>query len=118
MACVCHLVPMKRVGHNDKWQMRYSGYIRINSPTALDRYSTLVVDFDFSYDQLQKIMIHVLVSTKVRSGKRKYFLEGFKANLPKVLAESGCVEYASTVDINSKLPSQILDENTVTIIEK
>ena len=66
----------------------------------------------------KKIMIHVLASIHIRSGKRERFVELFKANVPNVLAEQGCVEYTPAVDLDALLPPQILDENTVTIIEK
>ena len=63
-------------------------------------------------------MIHVLASISIRSGQRERFLEVFKTLTPKVLQEKGCIEYNSAVDIDAKLPIQLLDENIVTIIEK
>ena len=63
-------------------------------------------------------MIHVLASIRICPGKREQFVKLFKANVPNVLAEHGCVEYTPAVDLDAQLPSQILDENTVTIIEK
>ena len=41
----------------------------------------------------------------------------FKANVPLVRAEKGCIQYVPTVDIDADLPPQIMDENVVTIIE-
>jgi len=43
-------------------------------------------------------MIHVLASITVKESERDAFLEIFKANVPKVLEEEGCVEYSATVD--------------------
>ena len=63
-------------------------------------------------------MIIVLASIKVKPGSCAEFIEIFKANVPNVLAEDGCIEYAPTVDIETALPPQQLDENIVTIVEK
>lgn len=63
-------------------------------------------------------MISVLASISVKTGKRREFLEIFKANVPNVLAEKGCVEYMPMVDIASGLAPQQLDEHLVTIVEK
>ena len=63
-------------------------------------------------------MIIVLASIRVKPGKRAPFLEIFKSNVPSVLAEKGCIEYAPTVDFPSGFPNQALDENIVTIVEK
>ena len=63
-------------------------------------------------------MISVLASITVKPGKRAEFISLFKANVPKVLAEEGCIEYFPTVDVTPALPRQIVDEDMVTIIEK
>ena len=63
-------------------------------------------------------MIHVIASIRVKPGRVNEFLEIFKANVPRVKAEAGCIEYVPTVDAASGLPPQHLDENRVTIIEK
>ena len=63
-------------------------------------------------------MINVIASVNVVPGKLADFLEVFKANVPAVLDEVGCIEYAPTVDVDSGLPPQLMDENIVTIIEK
>jgi quinol monooxygenase YgiN len=63
------------------------------------------------------IMVHVIASVKVKLGKGGEFIEIFKANVPLVKAEKGCIQYVPTVDIDTKLPPQIMDENVVTIIE-
>ncbi len=63
-------------------------------------------------------MVHVLASIHVKAGCRARFLEIFKSNVPAVKAESGCVEYRPTVDVDSGLPPQQKDADTVVIIEK
>ena len=47
-------------------------------------------------------MIHVLASITVKTTERDAFLEIFKANVPKVLEEEGCVEYSATVDFPTR----------------
>jgi quinol monooxygenase YgiN len=63
-------------------------------------------------------MINVIASVQVKEGKVSEFIDLFKALVPNVLAEKGCVEYFPTVDLPTGLPPQELDENVVTIIEK
>ena len=63
-------------------------------------------------------MIHVLASITVKASERDAFLEIFKANVPKVLEEEGCVEYSATVDFPTEVPIQKINENVVTVIEK
>jgi len=63
-------------------------------------------------------MIHVIATIRVKTGSLSEFLEIFKANIPKVRAEKGCIEYFPAVDIDANLPPQILDQNVVTVIEK
>ena len=63
-------------------------------------------------------MIIVLASIKVKPGSCAEFIEIFKANVPNVLAEIGCIEYAPTVDVETGLPPQQLDGNIITIVEK
>jgi quinol monooxygenase YgiN len=62
-------------------------------------------------------MIHVIAAVRVKPGKVSEFLKIFKANVPLVKAEKGCIQYVPTVDINTEFPPQIMDENVVTIIE-
>jgi len=63
-------------------------------------------------------MIHVLASIQVKPGQKASFLNFFKANIPNVLQEKGCVEYNPTFDIDAQIPRQVLSDNAVTIIEK
>ena len=63
-------------------------------------------------------MINVVALITVNSGMRDEFLTIFKANLPAVHAEEGCIEYFPAIDIGLGVPTQELNENIVTIIEK
>jgi quinol monooxygenase YgiN len=63
-------------------------------------------------------MIHVIASIGVKPGKRAKFIEIFKANVPNVLAEDGCIEYIPTIDADSGIDAQWKDKNVVTVIEK
>jgi quinol monooxygenase YgiN len=63
-------------------------------------------------------MIHVIASIHIKEGRVAEFVEIFKANIPHVLEEKGCVEYTPTIDLPTGLPIQELNENVVTIVEK
>ena len=63
-------------------------------------------------------MINVIASISIKEGRVSEFVDIFKENIPKVLEETGCLEYAPTIDVPTGLPPQELDENVVTIIEK
>jgi quinol monooxygenase YgiN len=43
-------------------------------------------------------MIHVLATITVKPGQREPVLEAFRANVPAVRAEAGCIEYSAAVD--------------------
>ena len=64
------------------------------------------------------IMIDVIASIRIRPGGRKEFLERFKANVPNVLAEDGCIRYQPSIDVDSGIAVQETDENVVTIVEQ
>ena len=63
-------------------------------------------------------MINIIASIQIKEGLLSEFIELFKSNIPNVIAEKGCIEYAPTVDIPIGIPPQELNENVVTIIEK
>ncbi|HSL60643.1 MAG TPA: putative quinol monooxygenase [Desulfotignum sp.] len=63
-------------------------------------------------------MIHVIASIQVKEGNLARFVDIFTSNMPAVLAEKGCLEYAPTVDIPTGLPPQDMNKNRVTVIEK
>ena len=43
-------------------------------------------------------MVHVIAVITAKPGKRDAILKEFRANVPNVLAEQGCVEYVPVVD--------------------
>jgi quinol monooxygenase YgiN len=64
-------------------------------------------------------MIYVIATIDVAPGHRDEFLAAFKANVPHVLAEEGCLEYAPAVDLETTLSGQHeRRENAVVAIEK
>ena len=63
-------------------------------------------------------MIHVIASIHIKKGRVPEFIEIFKANIPAVLKEKGCLEYVPTTDVPSGLPPQELNGSVVTIVEK
>lgn len=52
-------------------------------------------------------MIHVIAVITARPGKREEILKIFRANVPAVLAEQGCIEYGPAVDAEPALPVQV-----------
>jgi antibiotic biosynthesis monooxygenase len=65
-----------------------------------------------------RIMIYVIASIEVKEGAKEEFLKIFKANVPAVKAESGCIMYQPTVDFDSGMDAQKhIPDNVVTIIE-
>jgi quinol monooxygenase YgiN len=66
-----------------------------------------------------RAMIHVVATIEVAAGQRPAFLNIFRALVPRVRAEAGCVDYGPTVDVAtdiSGLPA--VRENEVTVVEK
>ena len=63
-------------------------------------------------------MITVIASITVKVNRKEEFIELFKANVPVVLNEIGCIEYYPAVDFDTGLPQQALESAVVTIIEK
>jgi len=63
-------------------------------------------------------MINVIASIQVKEGRLSEFIEIFKANIPNVFKEQGCIDYMPTIDVPTGLPPQELNSNVVTIIEK
>ena len=43
-------------------------------------------------------MIHVVAILTAKSGQREKILEAFRANIPAVRAEDGCIEYGPAID--------------------
>ena len=64
-------------------------------------------------------MIHVVVITEVKDGKRDAFLEEFRKIVPLVREENGCIGYGPTVDV--EVDAEMVpppNPNRVTIIEQ
>lgn len=45
-------------------------------------------------------MIHVIAVLTAKPGKRDAVLKEFRANVPNVKAEKGCIEYGAAVDLD------------------
>jgi len=64
-------------------------------------------------------MIHVIAVITARPGKREAILQAFRANVPAVRAEKGCIEYGAAVDADNALPFQTKwGPDTFLVIEK
>ena len=63
-------------------------------------------------------MVHVIASIHVKPDCKSKFLDIFKANVPAVKAETGCIEYRPTVDVETGFAAQRLEPDVVVIIEK
>ena len=64
-------------------------------------------------------MIHVIAVIIAKPGKRAAILEHFRANVPNVHAEKGCIEYGAAVDADPALPVQTkYGPETLVVIEK
>src|SRR5437762_7603022 len=64
-------------------------------------------------------MIHVIAVLTAKPGKRDEVLQHFRANIPAVLAEKGCIEYGPAVDADPAPPSQAkYGPDTFVVIEK
>ena len=64
-------------------------------------------------------MIHVIAVITAKPGKREEILRHFRANVPAVRAEKGCIEYGAAVDAGNALPVQTKwGADTFLVIEK
>ena len=64
-------------------------------------------------------MIHVLAMITAKPGMRGQILEAFRANMPAVHAEEGCVEYVPVVDATGVGPFQTaLGPDAFVVVEK
>src|SRR5262245_39104130 len=64
-------------------------------------------------------MIHVLAVLTAKPGKREQVLELFRANVPAVRAENGCIEYGAAIDADPAPPVQAkYGPDTFVVIEK
>jgi len=51
-------------------------------------------------------VIHVVAVITAKPGKREEILKLFRANMPAVLAEAGCIEYGPAIDADPAPPFQ------------
>jgi quinol monooxygenase YgiN len=51
-------------------------------------------------------MIHVVAVITAKPGLREKILQAFRANVPAVRAEKGCIEYGAAIDADPALPIQ------------
>jgi quinol monooxygenase YgiN len=64
-------------------------------------------------------MIHVVAIVTAKPGMRDAILREFRANLPAVRAEKGCIEYGPTIDAEGMGGFQTkLGADTLVVVEK
>lgn len=64
-------------------------------------------------------MIYVLATIQIAEGKRSDFVEIFRANVPNVLGEEGCLEYEPTIDLETDIAAQPdARPDVVVVVEK
>ena len=64
-------------------------------------------------------MIHVIAVITAKPGKREEVLMHFRANVPAVRAEKGCIEYGAAIDADPALPVQTkYGPDTFLVVEK
>lgn len=61
-------------------------------------------------------MIHVLAVITAKPNQRAALLEAFKANVPAVHAEAGCIEYGPVIDVDGADPA--FGPDTFVVVEK
>ena len=63
-------------------------------------------------------MIHVIATITLVPETADRFVELFKANIPTVRAEDGCIAYELTRDVDTGIPIQVGPrDNVVTVVE-
>ncbi len=63
-------------------------------------------------------MIHVLAFITAKPGRREEILAAFRANVPAVRAEDGCIEYGAAVDVEPGGDVARFGTDTFVVIEK
>jgi quinol monooxygenase YgiN len=63
-------------------------------------------------------MIHVVAVITAKPGQRDAILGAFRANVPAVHAEAGCIEYGATVDADAGAIQTKFGPDTFVVIEK
>ncbi len=63
--------------------------------------------------------VHVLAIITAKTGMRDQVLEAFRANVPAVHAEAGCIEYGATIDAEGVGGLQTkFGDDTFVVVEK
>ena len=62
-------------------------------------------------------MIHVVAIITAKPGQRAAVLDAFRANVPAVHAEAGCIEYGAAVDVEN-MGTAAYGGDTFVVIEK
>ena len=63
-------------------------------------------------------MVRVIASIRVKEGALEEYVLLFKQNVPNVLDEDGCLEYAPCLDADTGWATQDSDARTMTVVEK
>ena len=64
-------------------------------------------------------MIHVIATITAQPGQRDKVLEIFKANVPAVHAEAGCISYEAVVDVpDFGAPQTPVGDDTFVVLER
>ena len=64
-------------------------------------------------------MIHVIAVITAKPGMRDSILQAFRANVPAVRAEAGCIEYGAAIDAENALKFQTpCGPDTFLVVEK
>jgi quinol monooxygenase YgiN len=64
-------------------------------------------------------MIHVIATIQTAPGRRDDVLKIFRALVPQVRAEAGCIEYGTAVDMENAIDGQpAARPDVVTVVEK
>ena len=64
-------------------------------------------------------MVHVIAVITAKPGQRESVLTHFRANVPAVRAEKGCIEYGAAVDLDPALKFQTgYGPDTFVVVEK
>lgn len=64
-------------------------------------------------------MVHVLAVITAKPGLRARVLSAFRANVPAVLAETGCIEYGAAIDTEGAGGLQTrFGDDTFVVVEK
>jgi quinol monooxygenase YgiN len=64
-------------------------------------------------------MIHVVATITAKPGMREAILQAFRANMPAVHAEKGCIEYGPAIDAEGAGPIQTrLGPDSFVVVEK